>query len=120
MMFKFLWDLLAGKVLKIAFIVGVLAYIAGVSYAIYSAIKEIWIVFDSATNTLSSVLSGSSSSSVMSCFYYFLDALGFNTVLGSFMVSIFGLATMYGAVVAHMMMLRSVLFVKDMALKALE
>jgi len=119
-MFKFLWDLLAGKVLKIAFIVGVLAYVLGISYAIFGAIKEIWIVFDMATRSLDAALGSSSTSSVMSCFYYFLDALGFNAVLGSFLTSIFGLATMYGAVVAHMMMLRSVLFVKDYALKALE
>ncbi len=108
-------------VARFAFIGGIVAFAIATSYTVYSMIRQIWIIFSSASSSLSGYLSGSGGGgSVLECVYYMFDALGINVVLTSFSVALFGLLFAYGGFVAHIVMFRFGLYLKTLALEVLK
>jgi len=100
------FDLVAfGKTIaRYAFILGIIAFMIGLSSLLGDMIISLWHFVSSSVDKFDSYIStGGGGNSSMSCFYYALHALGVDVSLGSFFVSFITLIVAWSGMVVQLL-----------------
>jgi len=111
---------IARALVKYGFIIGIIAYIAGLSNMLGDAVLSLWDIVSHSIDALNGVMTSSTStggSKVLSCMYYFISELGIDIVLTSFSVSAIGLLVSWASIIVHLLLIRIVFVAKNYLLE---
>ena len=110
------WDIIGFTrgVIKYGFFFALFIYIAGLSSLIGDIVISTWTMISSSVDAMGNALNGKKGKGAMSCIFYFAHEVGIDTALTSFFASLVGLGVFWASTVAHLLLLKFIMFQKEL------
>ena len=99
-------------------IIGLVIFVASFANTLGNVIISLWSIVNNGVNHFNSLMSQGSSSGSLSCFFYYIHALGIDVALTSLITGVIGVSTAWASTIVLIMSYQVTIYTKNLLMDA--